>query len=193
MTAAAFLARSSKMFVLGLAGPTESGIEPAASAVDKALIKLAWETVSTRTGSTMSAFSKSFGNFDHIVAVGWLIADAVGLPLLEKSSAHAVGLKARRVALTLKADIASILKSVKDKVRKQHLTSDDPKRIKLEQDAADAECALLSEPIDLPLPNSSQSVQAGKRGSRKCAHEPTPTQKTAGAQEALLAAEKACY
>ena len=50
MTAAAFLARSSKMFVLGLAEPTESGIEPAASAVDKALIQLAWATVSTLTG-----------------------------------------------------------------------------------------------------------------------------------------------
>ena len=191
MTAAAFLARSSKMFVLGLAGPTESGIEPAASAVDKALIKLAWATVSTLTGSTMSALSKSFGNFDQVVAVGWLIADAVGLPLLEKSSAHAVGLKARRVASTLKADIAAIYKSVNDKVRKQKLASDDTKRIKLEQDAADAECALLCEPIDLPLPDSSQSVKASKRGSHKCAQEPTPTQKTARAQEAILAAEKA--
>ena len=78
-----------------------------------------------------------------------------------------------------------------DKVRKQKLASEDPKRIKLEQDAADDECALLREPIDLPLPDSNQSVEAGKRGSHKCAHEPTPTQKTAGAQEALLAAEKA--
>ena len=46
------------------------------------------------------ALSSAFhGNFDpRVVAVGWLLGDVVGAPLLSRAHAHAVGIRARRVA-----------------------------------------------------------------------------------------------
>ena len=47
------------------------------------------------TAAQVSALSKSFGNFDRVVAAGWLLGDALGLPLMERADALAVGLKAK--------------------------------------------------------------------------------------------------
>mmetsp|Transcript_49185 Transcript_49185/g.110601 ORF Transcript_49185/g.110601 Transcript_49185/m.110601 type:complete len:208 (+) Transcript_49185:466-1089(+) len=47
----------------------------------------------------VDALSKSFGNFDRVVGLGWLLGDAVlGAPLLSHKQAYDVGLKARREA-----------------------------------------------------------------------------------------------
>ena len=42
--------------------------------------------------------SKSFGNFDRVVALGWLLGDAIGLPLMERVLAHKLGLAAKYLA-----------------------------------------------------------------------------------------------
>ena len=51
--------------------------------------------------------AQAFGNFVVVVGAGWLLADAVGLPLLQHCDAHAVGLKARRIASNLVAEVAA--------------------------------------------------------------------------------------
>lgn len=43
----------------------------------------------------IDVLSKAYGNFDRVVGLGWLLADAVGLPVLERSDAYAVGIKRR--------------------------------------------------------------------------------------------------
>ena len=61
---------------------------------------------------TRARLSKSFANFDRVVALflgflhGWLLDDAMGARLLPREQAYAVGLKARRAAIALKADVA---------------------------------------------------------------------------------------
>ena len=43
------------------------------------------------------------------MATGWLLGDAVGRPLFSREQAHAVGLKARKLAVAIKADLALTL------------------------------------------------------------------------------------
>ena len=74
----------------------------------KELVQLAFVAANELCDAHGKALSKSFGNFDRVVALGWLIGDAVGKPLLSRVQAHAVGLKARRIAGAVKANIASI-------------------------------------------------------------------------------------
>ena len=58
--------------------------------------------------STITVLSVAFGNFDRMVAAGWLLADALGMPLLACGDAHAAGLKARRESGRIKAACADI-------------------------------------------------------------------------------------
>ena len=39
----------------------------------------------------IDTFSKSFGNFDRVVALGWLLSDALGWPLLDRAGGGARG------------------------------------------------------------------------------------------------------
>ena len=64
--------------------------------VTKQLAQLVATDIKNLSDAHVKALSKSFGNFDRVVAQGWLVADALGLPLLLHKQAHAVGLKVRR-------------------------------------------------------------------------------------------------
>ena len=44
--------------------------------------------------SAPPALSKAFGNFDRVVALGWLVADALGAPLLTREAAYDIGMTA---------------------------------------------------------------------------------------------------
>ena len=100
--------------------------------------------------------SKAYGNFDRVVGLGWLLADAVGLPVLEQSDAYAVGIKARREAGDIQAAEATTKKELSR--AKSKLAATDPARLQLEG-KFDADMAvLLSEPVDLPLPGALPSA-----------------------------------
>ena len=58
----------------------------------------------TSASSTEQLFHKP-SRFDRRVALGWLLADAAGLPLLDRPQAHALGIKAQRAASSAKAAI----------------------------------------------------------------------------------------
>ena len=77
-----------------------------ARATSKQLVKVVTEYTNNRKklpDSTVKKLSAVYGNFDRMVAAGWLLADAVGLPLLTRGDAYAAGLKARRESSRIKA------------------------------------------------------------------------------------------
>jgi hypothetical protein len=184
--------RSSAMFSTDAAGPVASGLRRVAAEVTNEVVQLAWATISKLPDSTIRALSMAYGNFDRVVATGWLIADAVGLPLLERKgeqSAHAVGLKAKRVAISLKIDITAIQKAVKDMARKHNLAPDDPKRKELAREADEKESALLRAAVDLPLP-AADEVAEGCSVPRKRARQSTQAELLAAASAELSSAKK---
>ena len=145
---------------------------------------------------TVKALSKAFGNFDRVVGLGRLLADAVGHPLLEHSRAHAVGLSAKYEAGKLKAAIDQYKRDARRDAGK--LGSDDPKRQDLLAQAASAEDAapLLRESVDvgLTVPTAPARSSATATGSRKCAREqvvePDEDEELARAEAAVLACTK---
>ena len=96
ITEAALTTRWSEVFVIGESWPKAVGKPLLAKTVTNKLVKLAIEVVKKLLERDGKALSKSFGNFDQRVALGWLLADARGWPLLEKAHALACGTKAQR-------------------------------------------------------------------------------------------------
>ena len=74
------------MFVVGCSEPVASNAPPLARKATKGLVKIASELVSGWSEAYIDTFSKSFGNFDRVVALGWLLGDALGWPLLDRAA-----------------------------------------------------------------------------------------------------------
>ena len=89
-------ARASEMFVIGASGAQAVRQPLLARAVTKGLVKVAIDVANDLCERDGKALSDSFGNFDRRVCIGWLLADAVGMPLLDRKQAHACGIKAQR-------------------------------------------------------------------------------------------------
>lgn len=189
-----FQERVGLMFKTSNVGPTKSGREPMASEVSKGIMKMAWEVMDDRDEvpeCLITVLSNRFGNFDRMVGCGWLLADAVGLPLPERADAYAVGLKARTQTGKLKAKIYEKTKA--DRAAARKLEDTDPKRQELLEEAARTEAALLCEPIELPFTRSAQAVSSAT-GSRKVAQEKTVSpleRRTAEAEAGCAQAAKA--
>ena len=98
--AAAVGSYAEKKFVVGEAEPKDCApIYPGCTATNK-LVKLAADYFHMLTKARVDELSKSFGNFDRVVGLGWLLADAVGCRQVSRAVAHALGLKARKLAVT---------------------------------------------------------------------------------------------
>lgn len=102
MTAAAVAERDAAMFVVGAKGALASGLPRAASHATNLLVHLVAQHVKAYSKEHVNALSRSFGNFDRVVAQGWLVADALGLPLLERHDAFVLGSAVRNRAKALK-------------------------------------------------------------------------------------------
>jgi len=110
----------------------------------------------------IKALSKAFDNFDRIVAMGWLVADAVGLPLLERADAYVAGGKVRRAADTINKQIAS------DKKAAQRLAlKDESKRDALLERASRDAVVLLRGPVNIGLDKAAPTSHAPPRPSGK--------------------------
>eukprot|EP00966_Prymnesium_polylepis_P335338 7390699-Prymnesium_polylepis.1 len=96
----------------------------------------------------IEVLSQAYGNFDRVVAQGWLFGDLVrGPPLLEKTEAYryTVGLKVKYEAGKLRKKEAELKRSY------SRVPAADPKRRSLVE-AADQETeALLRQPVDIKL------------------------------------------
>ena len=187
MTSGSVAARASAMFVVGSADVRASGLPIIGKEPTKELVQIALGVTNELCDTHGKALSKSFGNFDRVVALGWLIGDAVGAPLLSRVQAHAVGLKARRIGSEVKADAASIKKDAARKASK--LNQEDPRRKKLVAQAQAAEAALLQVTVDLPMPDPDPREQAQASGARKASHAPE-CDALAAAEAEVLATEK---
>ena len=97
------------MFVVGTSAPQASGMSPAAKRATMELVMLAYNAANELCDTQGDALSQSFGNFDRVVALGWLLGDAMGAQLLSREQAHQVGNKARKAAVAFKAEALTSL------------------------------------------------------------------------------------
>ena len=165
ITASAMAERVNKMFIIGAKGPARSGQQPAVRKPTKELVQVGFKAINDRCDKDGKELSASFGNFDRVVGLGWLLGNAVGLPLMPHMTAHAVGLKARRIAGNVKADLAAAERATKKVLAK--LDIDDSKRSEVAATAEKAKATLLLTPVDLPLPSAAHCAPAKATGKRK--------------------------
>ena len=192
MTAAMMAERASLMFALDAPGPVASGMPKIAVSATMGLVELAFEAIGKLCDKHGKAFSKAYSNFDRVVGLGWLVADALGAPLLTRERAYTVGLKLRKLPGELKVDRLAVRKAASRAISK--LKAADPRRLELKQKADDDEAQLACAEVDVNLPTSAPDPPARASGSRKCADrkpEDSLDSRVAAAADAVLAAQKA--
>ena len=192
LTAATMAERASAMFILDATGPVASGMPKVADKATMELVSLAFGAVGKLCDQHGKALTQAYGNFDRVVGLSWLVADALGCPLLTRDAAYTIGIKLRKLPGELKADQLAARKVASRAFSK--LAADDPKRQELKQAAADEEARLLRVEIDLELPSAEPQPRASSTGKRKSAAPPPPnslTARQAAAADAILAAQKA--
>ena len=91
------------MFVVGAPGPVASGRLSAVTKLTKELVHRGWMVVEKLD---IKALSRSFGNFDKVVALGWLLGDIVLGCLMPRINAFSIGGKASKLAPGLKSEFA---------------------------------------------------------------------------------------
>ena len=187
MTAAAVQERAAAMFVVGAAAPQASGMASAAKRSTMELVMLAYNAANELCDTQGDALSQSFGNFDRVVALGWLLGDAMGAQLLSREQAHQVGNKARKAAVAFKAEALTRKKTVQRKASK--LKADDPQRRELSEKAEAEEAEKLRKEIEFPM----MPAQPAPSGSRKRTRrkETTQSERERLDDERVLKAEKA--
>lgn len=170
LTAAAVQERAAAMFVVGTSAPQASGMSPAAKRATMELVMLAYNAANELCDTQGDALSQSFGNFDRVVALGWLLGDAMGAQLLSREQAHQVGNKARKAAVAFKAEPLTRKKVAQRKASK--LNGDDPQRRALSEKAEAEEAEHLRKEIEFPA----LVTQPAPSGSRKRTREKEMTQ-----------------
>jgi hypothetical protein len=99
--------RQALMFVVGSKAPATSGRRALLSFATKEAVQLGWETIRDRCKADRPELSRSFGNFDQRVGLGWLLGDVVCGFLIPFDDALAVGTKAVKAGPDLKAEFAA--------------------------------------------------------------------------------------
>ena len=84
------------MFKLDAKGPTASGRPSITRTVTKENVQSAWSAANDYYDDHGAALSDAYGNFDRVVALGWLLGDVALGCLMEKTDAFRVG--ARRAS-----------------------------------------------------------------------------------------------
>ena len=78
--------QASKMLAVSASWPVASLMDPAANEPIGKLLVVAWKAVQAWPKARIDALSHAFGNFDRVVALGRLVADALGLRLIERQA-----------------------------------------------------------------------------------------------------------
>jgi hypothetical protein len=73
ITVDALAVRADLMFIAGLPEPGASAMNALASKATKGLVRLASKLVSDWPQARIDNLSRSYGNFDRVVALGWLL------------------------------------------------------------------------------------------------------------------------
>ena len=114
LTAAAVAERAAKKFVIGTPAVVASKMGRAADIPTNLLVYLVEKVVSAWSKEHVDALSRSFGNFDRIVARGWLVVDALGRPLIEHKQALKLGFDLQYRAKKIRKQVANLLASGQD-------------------------------------------------------------------------------
>ena len=96
--------RAALMFKLDATGPAASGLPAAAPTVTKELVHAAWLAANELCDEHGPALSQAYGNFERVVALGWLLGDVAQGRLIELEDAFKVGRKAGKLGPGLKAE-----------------------------------------------------------------------------------------
>ena len=166
--------RATAMFIVGAKGPTSSGMPSAVQEVTKELVLRAWNVVSALCKTEGKALSQSFGNFDKVMALGWLIGDAAMGCLICPADADAVGRKASKLAAVLKNELAAPLR----RAGKQRF-ADAEARARALVEAGAWVAAIRLEHVELPLPSRRRAAQAASSSRRRVAALPKPAPEAA--------------
>ena len=191
VTRDALAARAKAVFDPSAGWPTEVRQPLLASVVTNQVIRDAIAVCEELCDRDGKALSQAFGNFDRRVALGWLLADAAGLKLLDRSQAHALGIKAQRADGAGKAAIRDARRRAIARARA------DGADVSAAQD--EAEAALLQ--VDARVISSQQPpdpapAARSSSGARKRAREAEPSrehvhqQRVSEAESRLRTAEK---
>ena len=123
-TAAVEATRAQEMFVIGTTWPTASKVGATASKPTKGLVLYVHKAVSAWDEAHVLALSRSFGNFDRVVAQGWLAADALGLPLFDREQALALGGRVKHHGAAVDAKLEANRRAAQRRAAKQ--SGDEP-------------------------------------------------------------------
>ena len=104
--------RAAKVFPLDATEPRASGMGAVASGQPSNQHTLfVWEAAGRLCDAHRPALSRAYGNFDRVVAAGWLMGDTLEVPHLDRKQACSLGFAVRKRAGTIEAKIASIRKA----------------------------------------------------------------------------------
>ena len=104
---AEFEERSALMFVVGSAAAVASGRRAVLPHATNEAVQIGWEVIKARCKADGKALSRSFGNFDQRVGLGWLFGDMVCGFFIPFADALAVGAKAVKAGPDLKAEFGA--------------------------------------------------------------------------------------
>ena len=171
LTAELMAERAAKMFPADTVGPVASEMGAVAVPPTKELVQLASKVVSEWPQHHVAERSRAYGNFDRVVALGWVVGDALGLPLLERGAAFTLGGAVRKRATKIEAELAAKKKAASRLASK---AADAEAQQAIEAAAAAEEAELLAKEVEpaLPLPEAAPSpaprtVICGKRKERE--------------------------
>ena len=131
------------MFKLDAKGPRASGRPFLRSTVTKEDVQSASLAANEYCDDHGTALSDAYGNFDRIVALGWLLGDVALGCLIEKADAFKVGRKAGKLAPGLKSEFDAPAR----RLGKRKRASDEDWAA-----AADEAAGIRKEIVELPLP-----------------------------------------
>ena len=131
------------MFQVTADGPAASGRPAVSKKITKECVQHAWCAVKEHCDEHGPALSQAYGNFDRLVATGWLIGDYAYGCLIDGAVAFKVGRKAGKLAPGLKAEFDAPGRRVR---KRKHASPDDW------AESAKEEAALRLEPVEFDLP-----------------------------------------
>jgi len=133
------------MFHVDAKGPAASG-RPTAQFVTKELVQLAWRATNELCDVNGRELSAAYGNFDRVVALGWLLGDVACGRLITGDAAFKVGRKAGKLVPGLQAQFDA----PSWRVGKRKWDSDEATQA-VQDAAAEEETNVRCAQVDLPF------------------------------------------
>ena len=151
--------RADIMFKVESGGPVASGRLPAAKTVTKEMLHDAWEAIKAVAKSRGRQLTQSYGNFDKLCGLGWLLGDVICGRLVDGDVAYRVGRRLGKPASGLQAEFAAPLRRFG---KRKFATEEVRERERAAAAAEEAElrCEEIDVDFDLPPPAAAATAAA---------------------------------